>query len=70
MNGGYIARMQLGMINAIINKNDKGKDLNKLLESFCDVRVAKLSLRQVIDRLTVNVPVSCTRHLCGLVLWN
>lgn len=38
MSGDYVARMQLGMINAIINNNNKDKDLNKLLKSFSDVR--------------------------------
>lgn len=63
VSGGYAVRMQLGLIDAIINRRDKDTDLNKLLKSFSDVTSCQVVM------MTVNVPVSCARRLCGLLLW-
>lgn len=51
-------RMQLGMINAITNKNDKDEDLNELLKSF-----GRVGSRQVVAMAGVAVqfdPLPCT----------
>lgn len=58
VSGGCVVRMQLGMINAITNKNDKDEDLNELLKSF-----GRVGSRQVVAMAGVAVqfdPLPCT----------